>query len=121
MSTEGDGAGSRRSTGSSWLVSLTLALSILGVGAWYGWRSHARSKVAEISVEEYLKIKLELDEVRIEEDDLYGDLKLGYVVNNKLYKRIHVTLPPVYLTDAKKLDELKSGVDPSKFHMSPHR
>src|SRR5262249_10012172 len=122
MNSKSEGASPRHSPGSGWMIALTLTISVLAVAVWYGWRSFAASKVAEISVEDYLRIKSSLDDVRIEGNDLYGEVSKGaFVVNGKAYKRVHLIIPAAYLTNPEGLEELKSGVEPSRFHMSPGR
>src|SRR6185295_3561910 len=76
------------------------------------------SRVAEVSIEEYFKLKENhnITSVSVEGEDLTADMeKGGYVTDNRSYKKIHVNVPPAYLIHPDGFKKLSEGIPPEKF------
>src|SRR5262245_21751206 len=99
------------------LMFLVLIFVVIMMLLWGKTAIGGAGKIAEVSVEEYLKQKSlgNVKAIRIEGDTLTADLHpgMGYVTDSggKPYPKIRSYLPPAYLEDGPLYRSLSEGLD----------
>jgi hypothetical protein len=119
MTVDAVGAKTSRGSGTGWYILLILVAGMMGAGA---LARHLRAAsrfnpAAEISMEEFLGMKKlgRIREVWLEGSDLNAQAEPDFVRDGESFRFVHAVVPPAYLMQPAGLNELKSGVDPSRF------
>ena len=84
----------------SFLLILVVVLAIVMI-VMMGKNTLGGARVAEISVEEFIRVNKSkmVKSVEIRGDELKADLQQGYIKGGKEYKTVRVNIPPAYLLD----------------------
>jgi hypothetical protein len=117
------GQGARTGGGIVTFIVIVLLVAV-SVGTFLYRERAFRLRYAEITMEEYLKLKSGgfIKVVRVDGNDLFADIAQGgFVRGNQAYKSVHAIVPPAYLVDPKGFAELHSGLSPSQFTYTPDR
>lgn len=119
MTLEAAQADPGRGRGTGWLIILILLVGLVGAG-FLAWHFRAASKfddAAEVSIEDFLSMK-KMNQVReawLDRCDLYARVDPDFIRDGRASRFVHLNVPQAYLLQPSAYDELKSGIDPSRF------
>jgi len=101
----------------SFLLLLILIFIAIMMVVWTKSGFAPGSLIAEVSIEEYLKLKDNgnIASVVVEGEDLIADMKVAYVSENHSYKKIHSNVPPAYLIHPDGFKKLSENIKPDQF------
>lgn len=105
------------------LIAFIVLAGLLGPGI-LAWRVSlwARfSNAAEVSKTGFLGLKKagQVKEVWLEKNERYVDVAQGFVRDGRSFDRVHAVVSPAYLLMPQGMNELRSGIDPSRLHVGP--
>ncbi|HVR86817.1 MAG TPA: hypothetical protein VMU54_21010 [Planctomycetota bacterium] len=110
---------SSRGSGAGGLGLLILGNGLIGVRVgWWHLRSASRfDPAADVTIQDFLDLKRmkQIREVWLEGADLFAGDEPAFVRDGRAFRFVHVIAPPAYRGNPAALNELKSGIDPSRF------
>jgi len=123
MTSEAAGPEGRRNRGTAVLIGFLLLSGLIGAG-FLAWRSSLSGRfrdAAEVSIAEFRDLKTagQVKEVWLEEADRYVDVAPAFVRYGLSFDLVHAVVPPAYLLMPQGMNQLRSGMDPSHFHVGP--